>query len=214
MTLVVYADANDNRHAVINRYDNFTFMQIPDLKQQYYQVGSQTSQLRAPGAVTYHNLHPTQKTVHINAATTAFYLTMSESYNPLWRVELADAKVQGWRRFLPWNTVNSVPATAHVKLNDFENSWYVDVAQLCAQPHSCIRNPDGSYDLDLIIEFTPQRWFYVGLSISALTTLACLAYLGWAWRRRRRAARLWSAALLALAAHGEHARTRRQVNFG
>lgn len=41
----------------------------------------------------------------------------------------------------------------------------------------CIRNEDGSYDIEMIIEFWPQRWFYVGLVISGTTLFLCLAYL-------------------------------------
>ena len=31
----------------------------------------------------------------------------------------------------------------------------------------CAKNPDGTYDMEMVIEFFPQRWFYLGLLISA-----------------------------------------------
>ena len=36
-----------------------------------------------------------------------------------------------------------------------------------------------------VIEFFPQRWFYLGLLISGTTLLACLGYLGYDFFRRR-----------------------------
>ncbi|QQR52502.1 hypothetical protein IPG36_08260 [bacterium] len=39
----------------------------------------------------------------------------------------------------------------------------------------------------MVAEFTPQRWFYVGLIISATTLAGCLGYLGFVgWRKLRR----------------------------
>jgi len=55
---------------------------------------------------------------------------------------------------------------------------------------SCVRNADGSYNLEMVIEFTPQRWFYLGLLISSITLFSCLGYLGYDWRRRRKAKKL------------------------
>jgi len=87
-------------------------------------------------------------------------------------------------------------------VNGFLNAWFVDVDELCdgvgksadglhssaetMEPTSCVRNADGSYDIEMVIEFFPQRWFYLGLLISGTTLLGCLGYLGYDWRRRRR----------------------------
>lgn len=35
------------------------------------------------------------------------------------------------------------------------------------------------YDIEFVIEFWPQRWFYVGLLISGTTLAGCLGYLGY-----------------------------------
>ena len=96
----------------------------------------------------------------------------------------------------------------HLKLNGFLNAWYVNVEELCGVEHTpsltglplsrgelsglrpslsgCVRNGDGSYDIEMVIEFFPQRWFYLGLLISGITLFGCLGYLGWDWRRRWR----------------------------
>ncbi|MCK5123111.1 MAG: hypothetical protein KAQ87_03110 [Candidatus Pacebacteria bacterium] len=45
---------------------------------------------------------------------------------------------------------------------------------------------DETGDLDITIEYKPQRWFYIGALISGTTLFLCLGYLVWDWRRRRK----------------------------
>ena len=54
---------------------------------------------------------------------------------------------------------------------------------------ACVLNSDGSYDIEMVIEFFPQRWFYLGLLISGTTFLGCITFLGVdfvrRWRRKK-----------------------------
>lgn len=79
-----------------------------------------------------------------------------------------------------------IPENIHFKVNDYGNSWWIDVDELCKQRKFCTQNADGSYDIEMVIEFWPQRWFYLGLLISGTTLLACLGYLGYEGIRRIR----------------------------
>ncbi len=80
----------------------------------------------------------------------------------------------------------------HLIANGYANSWVIDTEKICGLDSrlrgndniSCVRNPDGSYDFEIIVEFWPQRLFYLGIGISGMTLLACLGYLGYAWRRK------------------------------
>ncbi|MFA7171676.1 MAG: hypothetical protein WC180_06820, partial [Candidatus Paceibacterota bacterium] len=76
----------------------------------------------------------------------------------------------------------------HLKLNSFLNAWYVDIDELCKNDNQCTKKPDGTYDIEMIIEFTPQRWFYIGLIVSVTTLLGCLVYLVCIWKRRKKSA--------------------------
>jgi len=67
----------------------------------------------------------------------------------------------------------------HRIVNGYANSWNIDVNKLCNNNSVCIKNSDGSYDFELVIEFEPQRLFYIGLTISGTTLLACLSYLAY-----------------------------------
>jgi hypothetical protein len=69
----------------------------------------------------------------------------------------------------------------HSIVNGYANSWMINTEKLCSMNNSCIKNTDGSYDFELIIEFWPQRLFYIGLAISGTTLIVCMSYLSWAW---------------------------------
>jgi len=51
----------------------------------------------------------------------------------------------------------------HLIMNDYANAWYVSPQDSGYQP-----------DYRLVIEYTPQRWFYVGLLISLLTLITTI----------------------------------------
>jgi len=140
---------------------------------------------------------------------------MPESYHDQWRLMLDNGEVNGlFRSWIPWIPfADRVGDWAHFKLNGFLNGWYIDPAGLCAMEtpapspsflgvhwtpvasrppraggevrSGCRVNPDGSYDMDMVIEFFPQRFFYLGLLISGTTLLSCIGYLIYDWRRRR-----------------------------
>ena len=177
ITVYGYSDefSNDNN---INRYDNFSLFEIPNLMNRYYLTSEPKEKLVEPKDITFDLDSPAKKRVYVKGATTGFYLNMSESYHPKWRLELNDEKVAGLSSWLPNAKPTSISEDNHFELNGFLNSWYVDPEELCKDGSSaCIKNADGSYDIEMVVEFTPQRYFYIGLIISGLTLLGVLSYL-------------------------------------
>jgi hypothetical protein len=100
---------------------------------------------------------------------------------------------------------NPIEDKNHLMANGYANSWVVDVDSICnatssagkqtppqASPSKgeeagrCVKNADGSYDFEMVVEFWPQRLFYIGLAISGTTLLLCIGYLIYDWRRRKR----------------------------
>ncbi len=57
----------------------------------------------------------------------------------------------------------------HMKANAYANAWYIEPEDV-----------GGEEDYELIVEFFPQRLFYLGLLISSLTLVGCVSYLGYA----------------------------------
>ena len=89
-------------------------------------------------------------------ATHPFMLTFAESYDPLW-VARVKLPTGVWREY------KSEPIYAII--NGF---WIEDTGEL-----------------EIVVEYLPQRWFYIGAGISLLTLLCCLSYLGFEWYRER-----------------------------
>jgi len=71
----------------------------------------------------------------------------------------------------------------HLMANGYANSWWIDLKEICKNSDLCVKNPDGSYDFELIVEFLPQRLFYIGLIVSSFTLLSLIGYLIYDWKR-------------------------------
>jgi hypothetical protein len=79
-----------------------------------------------------------------------------------------------------------LPDSTHVVANGYANSWLIDTAAICQNPVYCQSLPEGGYDLEIVLEFWPQRLFYSGAIISGGAGLIAISFLAWAgWRTRR-----------------------------
>ncbi|MCK9378680.1 MAG: hypothetical protein M0P97_00870 [Candidatus Moranbacteria bacterium] len=217
-SLAVYSFSQDEKTNIRTLYDNFHLIELPDIQNHYYLVSDPQTNFVDPKEVTFDLLNPTKKLVHIKGATTPFYLAMSESFHPQWQAQLTNNKIgivdsnafnfrlsTLYSRFIaswiPWVKPDRISDDKHFELNGFLNGWFVEPEQLCESKvksqksesdelnSACKLNADGSYDIEMTIEFFPQRWFYLGLLISGTTLAGCLGYLGYDFvkRRKRRA---------------------------
>jgi len=55
----------------------------------------------------------------------------------------------------------------HFQVNNYSNSWWIDIEDLCESKNLCIKNLDGTYNIELVIENKNLKLFYLGLLISA-----------------------------------------------
>ena len=76
---------------------------------------------------------------------------------------------------------------SHENLKTFANSWIIDPNMICRNQGFCQKNDDETYEMELIVEFWPQRLFYIGMVISGITFMFCLGYLAFDFINRRRA---------------------------
>lgn len=181
--LEVFPDAVGDE-AGVARFDNFKLVAVPSVQGAFYMAGQSKTQLQKPGTVHFTVQNPTKTAIQIQQARTPFYLATGETYNSQWRLDLNNMAA---RAPTPLAGVTTVPNNNHVILNNGMNGWYVDPVALCATGRSgCKHNADGSYDLQLVMEFAPQRWMNMGAAVSVLTFAAGSYYFVYDLRRDRR----------------------------
>ncbi len=109
----------------------------------------------------------------------------------IWSASESDIKSAS---FIQDDNIIELSEKNHLIANGYANGWLINASELCQQlgdqdPKAndgfCIRNPDGSYDFEMIVEFWPQRLLYVGAGMSLTTLLSCITYLLYNWRRKK-----------------------------
>jgi len=72
----------------------------------------------------------------------------------------------------------------HKMVNDYANQWTIDPDYIKANFNKSyyqqiceVENPDGSIDVELILYFKVQSYFYLGLAISGIVLIFCAGYL-------------------------------------
>lgn len=66
----------------------------------------------------------------------------------------------------------------HATANGYANSWLLNAENICANNSLCHQNADGTYDVEIVMEFWPERLYYLGGIISIATLIFCLAGMG------------------------------------
>lgn len=69
-----------------------------------------------------------------------------------------------------------IAANDHFTVNGYANAWEIKTASICSDKNVCRVNPDGTYDLQILVEFWPQRLVYYGLIIGGCVSGLVLLY--------------------------------------
>jgi len=162
-----------------------------------------TEPIKTP-QLEYKQIYPTKYIVNVSGASESFPLFFSESFHPDWKIYVQPELVgQGTGKFISENNQGTIQnenlnsghfydvflrkpvlKDKHFIANSFANAWWVDIEELEEQG-IIKKNEDGGYDFSIIIEFEPQKYFYLGLGISGVTFLGCIGYLVYDWRKRK-----------------------------
>lgn len=167
------------------RYDNFKLIAIPAVTGHFFAANT-TPSLSTP-TIEATTLNPTKTVIRATGMTGPWYLTTKESYHGQWRLAAHDGEggLTNWLR-----SPRLIPAT-HFRLNGTMNGWYMDPAKIChTSSVTCEVQSDGSYALTMVMEFAPQRWFYLGTLITVITGVLALGYVIYDIRRHHTGGRL------------------------
>lgn len=64
----------------------------------------------------------------------------------------------------------------HLVANGYANAWLIEVDDFC-KINKCVKNSDGSYEIELVLEFWPQRLFYLEFAMSMILVIYSIVYL-------------------------------------
>ena len=183
--LYLHAYESNGSSKNIVRFDNVKMTAVPSAEGQFYVVTQSNKALTRPEKVAFQTDSQTHRTVRVSGAEGPFVLSLSETYHPGWRLELDNAKVSGINALLPGAQADF--AADHFQLSGYGNGWYVDPATLCAHNAAgCTKRDDGRYDINLVAEFVPQRWFNVSRALSVSTLVLSGGYLAVTHRQIKR----------------------------
>lgn len=183
LNLLVYAYPSGEPGSLgTARYDNFRLVEIPNVRDRFFLVSAQDGSAPKAPSVSSTKRNPTKHLLHIKNAREPFYITTKETYDRLWQLRPDDGT--GGLAGL-FKQTSPVSSKDHVRTNGNMNGWYIDPAALCAQHVGCTTHADGSYDIKLVMEFSPQRWFYIGCIITLITGTGTATYIVFDIRRSR-----------------------------
>lgn len=111
----------------------------------------------------FQKINPTKYFVKIKNAQEPFFLNFLETYSPLWNAYVAegDGDVASSRQI--WSTwfKQPLPKNTHILVNGYANGWFLD----------------RKGDYNLILEYWPQKLFYLSKIITLLSVLSGIIYL-------------------------------------
>jgi len=108
-----------------------------------------TNNLEIP-KISFEKISPSKYIVNISKSDKPYWLIFSESFHSQWQL---------------YQEKKLISADSHRLINGFSNSWYLDSEKI------------GQDNYSLIVEFAPQKTYFIGLIISGLTFLTSLFYL-------------------------------------
>ena len=160
------------------------------------------------GDSTFERVNPTEYRINIHSLSSNRTIYFDQSFHDGWQLFLKKYKDASYCEVgvAYENTVecaqndqlsfdgvvlslvgNSI-GSDHFVANSYANKWMIDsvyVRQNFSKEYYK-ENPDGSIDVELVLYFKPQSYFYLGLSMSCLTLAGLLGYLGYDSISKRR----------------------------
>jgi len=126
--------------------------------------------------VDFFKVNPTKYKIKIKHNGGGNVLIFSESFHKGWRLYIDDREgvdnllltEQGFNGLFETNDLISIKDDNHFVVNGYANAWYIE---------SDIVDSDNNGEIDMIMEFYPQKLFYYGLIVSILTLILSVLYL-------------------------------------
>lgn len=138
-------------------------------------------------SLEFKQINPTRYVVNVKNAQGPFWMIFSESFHPSWKAYIrtddgqrttGESGENGSALWSLWkDSGKRVEITDHLQMNGFANGWWVDPTT--SRQLSVAGSQLKTEDFQIVIEFTLQRWFELGLIVSGMTLITALGYLSY-----------------------------------
>lgn len=165
---------------------------------------------------SFQEINPSKFRIYLSHVSGATALNYLDSFDSRWNLYLEKGSTDSWcdpvkyyknsetteclhkQKFLGDDELSflrrdPVFDDTHKQIYGYANGWTIDpnyIKQHFSKDYY-IENPDGSINIEFILYFQPQSYFYLGLLVTFTTLLGCLGYIGWEMVKRKRG-RLYS----------------------
>lgn len=109
-------------------------------------------------SIISHRVNPTKYIVDVTNSKSPYYLVLSETFNSNWKAYIKQCNTS-CTIFDEW-FYKPIPEEQHIIVNGFANGWYILPS-----------DGKGKENYRIIIEYWPQRLFYIGCVISLIIVL-------------------------------------------
>ncbi len=152
-------------------------------KKESLKIKPVTFKKKTPPEVSFERINPTRYVVKLRRIKEPFWLVFLESFHKGWKaymLQTPNSKLKTQNR-REWSALVSawkdrgrrIELKEHYVVNGYANGWWID--------------PSKVKEIEIVLEYMPQRLVEVGILISGLTFLGCIGYLaGTGIRRKRR----------------------------
>ena len=157
---------------------------------ELYQLKTNSNILRS-GNIYFKKRNQIEYHIHLSNIKEAQVVAFVDSFHPGWELYLSKhsnnecndvykyseegRECRTDTQLMNWNEPNILFAKplfkqTHTQYQQFGNQWKISMDEL--KNNRLIKSsPDGKYDLDLILYFRPQAFFYIGILISTVSIL-------------------------------------------
>lgn len=201
-----------NNYDAVTQYLDREFTLINSNKYySIYQTFSSNVLLVNSNNLQFQKVNPTKYKLYINNLDGTQDLSFLESYHKEWKLYLKKHPTDSWCNQIEFyentNTTECkstqkffegeelsylwkkpVFDNSHEIVYDYANGWTIDSEYIKSHYSNnyYTTNSDGSINVELVMYFKPQSYFYLGILISITTVLACIAYLFYSFFKTKR----------------------------
>lgn len=114
--------------------------------------------------IKFKKINSAKYLISVSNIKDSFHLTFLETFHNVWRASIVSRS----RKV-------GIPDKHHYMANGYANDWLIDVNRYCTMDLMCVKKSNGTYSLEIEVEFLPEQIIYWGWLLTGSTILVCFS---------------------------------------